>query len=241
MRPEARHYAVFALLSGALAGGAALWAHFGVAVSAPDVPTVSVHPVNAPAGDGEVLGAADDSNDEPAAPVALTPTKLGWPLTDATSRVTKKPFGKYVTPETSPVPNDKFTGFHVGVDFETTEEEAEADVPVFAICDGPLIWATWANGYGGVATQSCAIDDEDVTVIYGHINVDTVTVKAGQRLTTGDRVALLGRGGTKEVDGVRKHLHLGIRRNDDKQSIRGYVKTEEEIAQFIDGLGVIAE
>src|SRR5579863_6635904 len=45
--------------------------------------------------------------------------KLTEPISGGLSRVTKKPFGIYVTPQNSPVQPEKFTGFHTGIDFET--------------------------------------------------------------------------------------------------------------------------
>ncbi|NTU99252.1 hypothetical protein HGA64_04600 [Candidatus Falkowbacteria bacterium] len=42
------------------------------------------------------------------------------PISDALSRVTKKPFGIKVSPKNSSVSPERFTGYHTGVDFETT-------------------------------------------------------------------------------------------------------------------------
>jgi murein DD-endopeptidase MepM/ murein hydrolase activator NlpD len=150
--------------------------------------------------------------------------------------VTKKPFGIEIHPHTSPVPGDRFDGFHVGVDFETFADEAEIDVPVYAACEGPLLFKKMAKGYGGVAVQRCNLEDKGVVVIYGHLRLESVTPKAGQTLRPGQRIGVLGTGHSVETDGVRKHLHFGIHESSTTTDIRGYVKTEEETGEWLDAL-----
>ncbi len=162
-------------------------------------------------------------------------TKLGLPMTDAFARVTKKTFAFEVHPETSPVPNDRFNGFHVGVDFEVFDDEHDIDVPVYAICDGPLLLKGFAKGYGGYALQSCEIDGEKVTVVYGHLHLERIEFSPKELMTRGQTVGVLGKGHSKETDGVRKHLHLGIHRGTEID-IRGYVKETDEIDKWIDPL-----
>lgn len=162
-------------------------------------------------------------------------TRLFPPMDRALERVTKKPFGIEIHPETSPVPNDRFDGFHVGTDFETFEEEQAADVAVYAVCDGRLRYATWARGYGGVAVQACRIDGLDVSVIYGHLDVASVAHAAGDELKAGDLLGFLGEGASEETDGVRKHLHLGLR-VDSTDDIRGYVRSATETDLYLDPL-----
>ncbi|HTM68468.1 MAG TPA: M23 family metallopeptidase [Candidatus Binatia bacterium] len=165
--------------------------------------------------------------------------RLPAPIARASERVTKKPFGLEVHPETSPVPNDKFNGFHVGVDFETFDDELDAAVPISAVCDGPLLFKKWATGYGGVAVQGCVIGAEEVSVIYGHLDVASVRAEPGERLAAGEFVGDLGAGHTEQTDGARKHLHLGIRlgRTGD---IRGYVKDPADEALFLDARDYLA-
>ncbi len=162
------------------------------------------------------------------------------PIADAAARVTKKPFGIEIHPHTSPVPGDRFNGFHVGVDFETFAHEADIDVPIYAACEGPLLFKNWARGYGGVAVQRCRIEEKEVVVIYGHLKIASVAPKAGQILKPGQRIGVLGAGGTEEADGVRKHLHFGIHESSTSTDIRGYVKTEAETAGWLDALEYMA-
>lgn len=160
------------------------------------------------------------------------------PISRARERVTKKPFGIEIRPGYSPVENDRFDGIHVGVDFEVFDDEQETDVPIFAICDGPLQFKTKANGYGGVAVQACIIDGREVSVIYGHLDFTSIEPWFGQALQPGDRIGVLGQGFSEETDGVRKHLHLGIRQRVDLKAedvdIRGYVHAPEDKALYLD-------
>ncbi len=168
---------------------------------------------------------------------AATPA-FSLPLTDALSRITKKAFGLYVTPKNSPVQPERFSGYHCGTDFETTPEEKDADVPVRAACDGTLARKKTASGYGGVAVQRCKLGTQDITVIYGHLRLASITANVGDMLTHGQRIGLLGTGYSEETDGERKHLHLGVHKGRDI-SIKGYVQTKSELDGWIDALTLL--
>jgi hypothetical protein len=155
------------------------------------------------------------------------------PIDNALGRITKKPFGIFITPKTSPVQPERFSGYHTAVDLETTSAEKNIDVPVKALCDGKLLSARFASGYGGVAVQSCKLDGMDATVIYGHIRLSSVKTKIGDRLNAGDFLANLGTGFSAETDGERKHLHLGIHRGT-AVNILGYVQSKSALANWLD-------
>ena len=155
------------------------------------------------------------------------------PLTNAKSRETKKPFGIYVTPSDSPVSPEKFTGYHTGLDFETTPAEADIDVPVRALCDGTLLVKEYATGYGGIAVQSCVLDGQPVTVIYGHLKLASITPAVGSAIARGDALGVLGKGYSTETDGERKHLHLGIHKGT-TINILGYVQTKAALNGWLD-------
>jgi len=185
---------------------------------------------------------ANANVDVNAAPVMPTPAPaqkpaqdapLGEPLTDALARVTKKFFGTYVTPQNSPVQPEHFTGYHTGVDFETTPAEQDIDVPVSVICDGALALKEYASGYGGVAVQRCTLDGGPVTVIYGHLKLASITTAVGTVMKRGDRLGVLGKGYSSETDGERKHLHLGIHVGK-SIDIRGYGQTKAALAGWLD-------
>lgn len=156
-----------------------------------------------------------------------------YPISDGAARITKKPFGIYVTPKNSPVQPEKFTGYHTGTDFETFASEQDSDVPINTICAGPLKMKKWATGYGGVAVQACKISGQDVTVIYGHLNLDTVSANTGDELSQGQHLAMLGKGYSTQTDVERKHLHLGIHKGT-SINILGYVQNKANLSGWID-------
>jgi hypothetical protein len=176
----------------------------------------------------------------PSSTDALVPPPAGiaLPLPDALSRVTKKPFGIFITPANSPVQPEYFRGYHTGTDFETLPNEQEIDVPVSAICDGTLVMKKWATGYGGVAVERCTVDGQPVTVIYGHVRRSSVSPNAGDAMKAGEAFAVLGKGFSTETDGERKHLHLGIHKGT-SISILGYVQKKSDLNQWIDPMSVL--
>lgn len=139
----------------------------------------------------------------------------------------------YITTKNSPVQPERFSGYHTGVDFETFPDEQNVDVPVYAICPGPLLQKKWATGYGGVMVQQCTIADEPVTVIYGHIRLSSITFTAGEQIESGKKLGVLGTGYSTETDGERKHLHLGIHKGT-AVNILGYVQKKAELSNWLD-------
>ncbi len=154
------------------------------------------------------------------------------PIDQADKRVTKKPFGIYITPTNSPVSPEKFTGYHTGTDFETFADEANADVPFYAICDGKILQKRTASGYGGIIVQSCTMANESVTVVYGHVSLKNISKNIGDQLAAGEKIGLLGKS-PEETDGERKHLHLGIHKGTGLD-IKGYVQSQSALSAWID-------
>ncbi|MBI4049192.1 MAG: peptidoglycan DD-metalloendopeptidase family protein [Candidatus Doudnabacteria bacterium] len=163
---------------------------------------------------------------------------LVQPIRQAERRVTKKPFGLYVEPGQSPVAPERFKGFHNAVDYEILAGEEKKNVEIFAICGGFLREKKTAQGYGGVLIQDCLIQDQPVTVIYGHIKLGSVTKQAEDYIIPGEKIALLGDADSSETDGERKHLHLGIKKGL-SSDIRGYVQSETELDDWIDFTALI--
>ncbi len=155
------------------------------------------------------------------------------PIANALSRITKKPFGIFITPKTSPVQPERFQGYHTGSDLETTVDEQNADVSVVALCDGKLLEKKIASGYGGVAVQTCVLDGQNVTVVYGHLRLSSITAKIGDQLKAGDFLGNLGTGFSNETDGERKHLHLAIHKGSGL-NILGYVGSKTQLSDWLD-------
>lgn len=158
---------------------------------------------------------------------------FGAPLEKASERVIKKPFGIYVTPANSPLQPEKFQGYHTGTDFEIFPEELNIDIPVKAVCSGKLLLKKYASGYGGVAVESCELENNPITVIYGHLKLSSILSKEEDAVNTGDTIGILGNGNSVETDGERKHLHLGFRKGK-IVDIRGYASSESDLSNWLD-------
>ncbi len=154
------------------------------------------------------------------------------PIDRAQERITKKPFRLYVTTQDSPVSPERFSGYHTGTDFEAFEHEQGVDVPVYAICGGELLQAHTASGYGGVAVQACEYEGQPVRVVYGHIDIGSITKEVRSYIAPGEQFAVLGEQGVA-TDKERKHLHLGIRKGT-RVNLAGYVQNERDLGEWMD-------
>jgi len=159
---------------------------------------------------------------------------LQEPIAEFQQRITKKPFGIFITPDTSPIQPERFTGYHTGVDVEYTD--VADDVPVVAIADGTIRTATTATGYGGVTVVEHQIDGDPVMALYGHLEPESLRA-IGASVQAGDNLGVLGQGNTSATDGERKHLHFALRRGTDID-LRGYVSQQNDLNQWIDPLTI---
>ena len=219
-------YIVWAILAATATFAAVLFAPNSKSANEPtarDTSSDRSAPSNTNTTAGQVAGA---STVKPA-------PQLVMPISFGLTRVTKKPFGLKITPETSPVENDIFSGYHTGIDFETFATEQDKDVTIVAACDGKVLMSTWAKGYGGLVVESCKLYGQDVTVIYGHVKLEGLKVKVGQTLIAGDEIGFLGQGFTHETDGRRKHLHFDIHKGTET-NVLGYVPKQDDLADWID-------
>jgi len=157
------------------------------------------------------------------------------PVAEFRSRVTKKPFGIYITPQNSPVQPERFTGYHTGADAEY--QDVTDDVPVYAIADGKVVLSETASGYGGVFMISFNLNDTQHTALYGHIRPSSLP-KDGTTFNKGDRLGLLGTGYSSEAGGERRHLHFAVL-SDDRIDIKGYVQSRNELSSWIDPLTIL--
>jgi len=148
-------------------------------------------------------------------------------------RVSKKPFGILINPQTSPVQPENFSGYHTGVDFEIFPEELRIDVSVMAVCSGEIKMKKFATGYGGVLIEECLLEGSPITVVYGHLKLDSISKNVGNELLTGEKIGILGTDKSVETSGERKHLHLGFHKGEDL-NILGYVQNESKLSDWLD-------
>ena len=167
-------------------------------------------------------------------PIALP--NLIEPVDGFKDRITKKPFGIYITPETSPVQSDKFTGYHTGIDVEFTD--ISEDIPVLAIADGTILIRAYASGYGGVVVVRHHINGVPTVVLYGHLDQASFLPASITEVRAGEQIGVLGDDHSEETDGVRKHLHFSFHQynGDEKIDFRGYVKNEIELSNWLNPL-----
>jgi murein DD-endopeptidase MepM/ murein hydrolase activator NlpD len=164
-----------------------------------------------------------------------TASQFADPVANYKSRVTKKPFGIYVTPQNSPIQPERFTGYHTGADAEY--QDVLSDVPVYAIADGKVVLSETASGYGGVFMISFNLNGTEHTALYGHIRPSSLP-SVGKIIKKGDQLGLLGTGYTSETDGERRHLHFAIL-SDNSLNIKGYVQSKFQLSGWIDPLTVL--
>lgn len=160
--------------------------------------------------------------------------RFAVPINDFLSRITKKPFGIYITPATSPVQPERFSGYHNAIDVEY--EDIAYDVPVYAIADGVIVFSDWVSGYGGAFMLEFDIDGIKHNALYGHIRPASLP-KVGDAYKKGEQIAVLGTGYSNETDGERRHLHFGIL-SDNRIDARGYVQSEGELSGWINSISL---
>lgn len=158
-----------------------------------------------------------------------------FPLPRTNEREQLLTFGLYVTPDPAQNPIDppeRFTGYHTALDFEMLPGEEDVDVPVSAICSGDVLHSGYVNGYGGTLVQSCVLDDQNVTILYGHLRIDSL-LPVGTPLIQGQQLGVLAQANGYDSGNTRKHLHLGIHKGPEIEFL-GYAQNELQLADFID-------
>jgi murein DD-endopeptidase MepM/ murein hydrolase activator NlpD len=166
-------------------------------------------------------------------PLSSETPSIVAPVAHFLDRAATKPFGIFITPDTSPIKNDYHNGYHTGIDVEFTD--TIEDVPVYAIADGTIVVRKWVKGYGGVIVILHTINDVPLYALYGHLDEASFISADVTHATMGQQIAILGDDHSHETDGVRKHLHFSIS-TADRLDLRGYVQTEAELSHWLNPL-----
>jgi murein DD-endopeptidase MepM/ murein hydrolase activator NlpD len=101
------------------------------------------------------------------------------------------PYGVRVDPLTGAI------GFHPGIDFE-----APAGTPIHAAADGVVVIAGDCGGYG-----NCVVIDHGTSLATVYAHQSTLLTQAGDRVTTGQIIGLVGSTGQS----TGPHLHFEVR------------------------------
>lgn len=109
-----------------------------------------------------------------------------------------------------------------------------------AIAEGVVRVAREADGYGGVVAIEHTIQGENYIAIYGHLDVDSLTIAVGDSVSPGQVIGVLGIGYSEETDGERKHLHFSLIPGT-KVDLKGYVQPQTELNTWIDPLLLFGE
>lgn len=100
----------------------------------------------------------------------------------------------------------KFHSKHKGVDFGWNSKYGGSNQPVFASDDGIVVY----NRYQSTGGYVIGIYHEHLGIVteYGHLKKNSQTVKEGDKVKKGQKIALMG--GTGKVTG--NHLHFGVQK-----------------------------
>lgn len=161
-------------------------------------------------------------------------SKYFYPLPDYESRIQERKHGQYFRAgdKVDASCGKPFQGFHAGDDLETSDSEREIEIPVVAIAKGKLLQIGFVGGYGGLVVQETKLDNDPVTVYYGHMDLSSVDHKPGDTVEAGETLGNLGDECSTETDDARKHLHFAIRKGPDVD-VRGYVPTEAVLSNWL--------
>lgn len=153
--------------------------------------------------------------------LSSTPTYASdwfYPMEDYHKRITLKGFGdqiddKFYKGKEHLFPFNRFYGYHSAVDLEYLDGEKNKLIPIFAVADGKITYIGRLNGYGGIILEN--LEGEGKTALYGHVKLNNLKIKNGQKVEAGQIITYLGDEFSSETSKERKHLHFGIYNGED--------------------------
>ncbi len=202
-------------------------------------PPVNASPENANVSGNKASGTSSNApvslNTAVVVDTGITPDAptVVYPVRGFNDRLTKKPFGIYITPKNSPVQPERFSGYHAGSDAEIAADEQDVDVPIYSIAAGTVTFVGRISGYGGVTMVRHTVGGETVTALYGHVRLASASVKVGDEIAAGESLAVLGKGYSSETDNERKHLHFALLKGT-SSVVKGYVQQQSQLSPWHD-------
>jgi murein DD-endopeptidase MepM/ murein hydrolase activator NlpD len=122
---------------------------------------------------------------------------------------------------------------------ETFPNELNIAVPVRSIAEGMVREVSPVSGYGGLIVIEYSLGGNTYTAYFGHINLATATVKAGDHVTAGEHIVDLGPQCSSTNGNVRKHLHFGLHKGS-SIDVRGYVPDQSILSNWVDPKTLLA-
>lgn len=102
----------------------------------------------------------------------------------------------------------RYNLFHAGEDWQLLHGRSNLGVPVYAIGHGRVTYAHpygWGTDQGTIIIRHTFADGSTVLSFYGHMDPDSVTLRAGDCVVRGQKIAEIGQPRTPP------HLHFEIR------------------------------
>jgi len=156
-------------------------------------------------------------------PLVAEKPEVVLPIENYKNGRTFKLFGEYI--------EDRFKGYHVGDDVEVVDKGNE--ISVVSIADGIVGQVSRASGYGGLVSIDHLNGLPDaITALYGHLDLNSVELKPGDKVEAGQFIGYLGDDQSPETDGERKHLHFALY-TDEEPRVAGYVADEDDVRNWI--------
>lgn len=183
----------------------------------------------------------------PPTPSPVAQAKVVYPIDQFVARATENLYGTYFPAGGTSNPDIKvcgskstyYVGYHTGTDLETFSNEADVAVPVVAVADGTVRQIGPVSGYGGLIVLDVVLGGNDYTAYYGHLNLSTSTLKSGNKVTAGEKLADLGPACSSPNGFVRKHLHFGLHQGT-AIDVKGYVPTQSDLSAWTDAKALLA-
>ncbi|OGL95962.1 hypothetical protein A2348_01625 [Candidatus Uhrbacteria bacterium RIFOXYB12_FULL_58_10] len=137
--------------------------------------------------------------------------------------------------------DDRFVGYHTGEDAEVPpDDDPLPPIPVLAVADGTVAYLSHVSGFGGVVILQHEFDGESIQTLYGHLDLDSTTLRTGDVVAKGQVMAILGEDKSEDTDGERRHLHFAVYRGAEVR-LQGYVSSPVELDAWINPQDFFAE
>ncbi len=124
----------------------------------------------------------------------------------------------------------RYDQYHAGEDWQLLRGRANLGVPVYAIGHGRVTYAHphgWGTDQGTIIIRHTFADGSSVLSFYGHMDPESVTLRAGDCVERGQKIAEIGQPRTPP------HLHLEIRTHMPDEPGPGYWPVDPTIAGWL--------